>query len=441
MAAPLAAGSPLADISPEAAINTFLHTLRRPLHLMVAISGGSDSTGLLLSLKRAIEAQRFPHTHSLSAATIDHGLRTASADEARRVAVFCESLDIPHRIARWSGPKPKQGLSAAARQARYSLLAEVADAVGADAIVTGHTLDDQIETVAMRADRSAEGAVGLAGMAPATLYAGRLWILRPYLRTRRQDIRNYLDGLQQPWIDDPSNEDPCYERVRVRLAAPAVDPAVIEEAADHRKMLSLAAALWLEASGQAANGPVVAISLTRTTVPSPDVRDHALSALAAILGGKPHRPAAASLARLTAALEQNTDFRLTLSGSLVLRRGNTLFLLRERRGLLPLLLPPFSRAVWDGRYSVENTGDTEVMIIPGPGPAIASELPGIIRAALAETSPQVVVKEGSSEEARHKVIIRRRLSLFADFMPGFDKPLADTIARLIGAEPTPSAPI
>lgn len=88
MPAPLAAGSSLPDLSPEAAIEAFLHSLRRPTTLLVAISGGSDSTGLLLALQRAIKTQRFPHRHSLTAATIDHGLRPDSAEEAQQVATL-----------------------------------------------------------------------------------------------------------------------------------------------------------------------------------------------------------------------------------------------------------------------------------------------------------------------------------------------------------------
>lgn len=441
MAAHRAAGSPLPDLSPEAAIEDFLHALRRPTRLLVAISGGSDSTGLLLSLQRAIETQCFPHRHTLMTATVDHALRPGSADEARAVAKLCEQLGIPHRIARWSDKKPEQGVPAAARHARYRLLADIADELGADAVVTGHTLDDQIETVAMRADRSTEGALGLAGMAPATLYSGRLWILRPFLRTRRGAIRSYLDDLGQSWIDDPSNEDPRYERIRIRQSAPTISPSVIEEAARNREALSLGAAQWLDAAAQVFAGLVVKIALSADAAPSAEIRDHALSTLTANLGGKPHRPAASSVARLADALHAGKDFRLTMSGCLVLRRGKDLFLLRERRGFLPLSLPPTATMVWDGRYLIENQSADEVTVTAGPATEIASELPGAVRSALAANCPQVIVEKELSGAASDKFAITPRLSLFADFMPGFDQPLADAIARILGAEPPPPSPI
>lgn len=441
MPAPLAAGSSLPDLSPEAAIEAFLHSLRRPTTLLVAISGGSDSTGLLLALQRAIKTQRFPHRHSLTAATIDHGLRPGSAKEAQEVATLCKGLGVPHSIECWTDEKPRHGLSAAARQARYHLLAKAADNLGADVIVTGHTLDDQIETVAMRADRSSDGALGLAGMAPATLYAGRLWILRPFLRTRRTEIRTYLTDLGQPWIDDPSNEDPRYERVRIRQAAPAVDPDAIRQAADHRAALSSAAATWLDAAATCLPGPVVKIDLDNAPPPEREARDHALATLVAILGGRSHRPATESLARLASALESGGDFRLTLSGTLALRRGKHLFLLRERRGFLPLSVPAFASATWDGRFVIENRSAQDVTITAGPAAVIAEDLPGAVRSALSANAPQVIADEAFSGSSADTAAITPRLSLFAEFMPGFDQTLADAIGRLIGTEPTPSVPI
>lgn len=441
MAAPLAAGALLPELSPEAAINQFLQTLRRPTRLLVAISGGSDSTGLLVALAQAIGTQRFPHIHTLVAATIDHGLRPASAGEARLVAALCQRLAVPHIILPWTGEKPETGLSAAARLARYRLLSQAAASMGADALVTGHTLDDQIETVAMRSSRSPDDALGLAGMAAATLHTGHLWILRPFLHTRRSAIRDWLRARNVDWIDDPSNEDPRYERVRIRQSAPGLDPAMIVEAGRRRETLSTAAAAWLAAHTETRPGPVAIISLANEGRIASDMRDHALGTLIAILGGKAHRPAAASLARLTAALDEGTDFRLTLSGTLALRRRNQLFLVRERRGLLPLSLEPGEGGIWDGRYAIVNDSGSELTVRPGPPPQMPPDLPGPIRAALAGVTPQVVGDNGLFATEQREVSITPRLSLYADFLPLFDRPLANAIALLLGVEAAPSAPV
>ncbi|SIQ27289.1 tRNA(Ile)-lysidine synthase [Rhizobium sp. RU33A] len=437
----LVAGSYLPELSPEAAIQEFLLSLNRPMRLLVAVSGGSDSLGLLLFLKRAIDGQTYPHRHILCAATIDHGLRPEAAKEAGEVAELCRELGISHRIERWTGEKPKSGLSAAARAARYRLLTHAAGILKADAIVTGHTLDDQIETVAMRADRSADAALGLSGMAPATLYAGRLWILRPFLRTRRPAIRSGLAADGRTWIDDPSNDDPRYERVRTRRAAPTRDAATIEVAARQRTSLSAQAADWLKRHATAGPGMSVSVSLDTSGHLEKGMRDHALGTLVAVLGGKPHRPGADSLARLSLKLDESSDFRLTLSGSLVLRRRDRLYLVRERRGLLPLSLLPGAVGIWDGRYTIVNSSDNAITVTGGPATAIDTTLPGSIRSALQGNAPQIIENNEVRYHQDTAVTTTPRLSLYADFMPCFDQPLADTIAALIGAKPSASCPI
>jgi tRNA(Ile)-lysidine synthase len=439
MSAPLAAGSSLPELTPEAAIQEFLLSLNRPMRLLVAVSGGSDSLGLLLFLKRAIDGQAYPHRHTHSAATIDHGLRPEAADEAGEVAELCRELGIPHRIERWTGNKPRSGLSAAARAARYRLLTHAAGILKADAIVTGHTLDDQIETVAMRAHRSADAVLGLSGMAPATLYAGHLWILRPLLRTSRTAIRNCLEADGRTWIDDPSNDDTRYERVRTRHAAQTLDAATIGAAARQRTYLSSRAADWLKRHATAGPGMLVTVSLPAAT--EKGIRDHALGALVAVLGGKPHRPGADSLARLSLKLDERSDFRLTLSGTLIIRQRDRLHLVRERRGLLPLSLAPGATGIWDGRYTIVNSSDSEITVTGGPATTIDATLPGSTRSALQENAPQII----ENKEVRHTegtaVTTTPRLSLYADFMPCFDQPLADMIATLIGVDPSPACPI
>ena len=144
--------------------------------LGLAVSGGGDSLALLLLARAALPGR-------VKAATVDHGLRPDSAAEARRAGEFCAALGIPHTIRRWEGEKPVAGLQAAAREARYRLLAEAADDADCSLVMTGHTLDDQAETVAMRRERGA--GRGLSGIAPATLHDKRIWFVRPLIGQRR----------------------------------------------------------------------------------------------------------------------------------------------------------------------------------------------------------------------------------------------------------------
>lgn len=210
---------------PHAVLDTarnFLRSFITPRRILVAVSGGSDSMGLLVALHSAIAADE-RRGFSLAACTVDHALRPQSAREAEDVAAFCAALGIAHRICRWEGAKPSTGIQAAARNKRYELLAEAADALGADCIATGHTRDDQQETVAMRIARGKGGAgdgqgegQGGAGMAAAMLYGRRIWVLRPFLGLARAEIRSFLQARGVSWIDDPSNANPAFERVRVR---------------------------------------------------------------------------------------------------------------------------------------------------------------------------------------------------------------------------------
>ncbi len=130
--------------------------------IVLAVSGGPDSTALLLLAARWRKARR--RGPKLLAVTVDHGLRAGSAAEAKQVARLARSLGVPHRILRWTGAKPTSGLQEKARLARYRLLSEAAAKIGASHILTAHTLDDQAETVLMRLLRGS-GPTGLSGMA------------------------------------------------------------------------------------------------------------------------------------------------------------------------------------------------------------------------------------------------------------------------------------
>ena len=119
MAAPLAAGSTLPELSPNAAVTQFLHALNRPQRLLVAVSGGSDSLGLLFALNSALKSAAYPHPHTLVATTVDHGLRPAAMEEAQQVAALCQSLGIRHAIMRWKAETSSPSTSPAVTSGRW----------------------------------------------------------------------------------------------------------------------------------------------------------------------------------------------------------------------------------------------------------------------------------------------------------------------------------
>lgn len=168
----------------------------------VAVSGGPDSMALLWLMAGLIP-------ENIAAATVDHGFRKASADEARMVAGYCAREHISHHILR--PPAPITGsLQAAARAERYRLLQEWKDAQGLDFIVTAHHADDQLETMLMRVNRSS----GVSGLASIRRRNGD--IVRPLLQWRRRELLDISLDEDIPFIDDPSNADQRFDRARLR---------------------------------------------------------------------------------------------------------------------------------------------------------------------------------------------------------------------------------
>src|SRR5207245_7672900 len=156
----------------------------------------------------------------LIAVTVDHGLRPEAAREAREVKQLARSLGLPHRTLRWTGPKPKTGLPAAARDARYRLLAQAARAHGATHILTAHTRDDQAETLLMRMARGS-GLAGLAAMARQAKREGVI-LARPFLQVSKSRLVATLTRAKVGFAIDPSNRDLHFTRPRFRALMPAL---------------------------------------------------------------------------------------------------------------------------------------------------------------------------------------------------------------------------
>jgi tRNA(Ile)-lysidine synthase len=203
--------------------------------IVLAVSGGPDSIALMwLAARWRRTLARGPR---LIAVTVDHGLRSEAAREARDVKQLARTLDLPHRTLRWTGAKPKTGLPAAAREARYRLLAQAARASGATHILTAHTRDDQAETLLMRLLRGS-GIAGLAAMARETEREG-VFLARPLLDVSKSQLIATLKKAKIGFADDPTNRDTAFTRPRLR----ALMPALAEEGADSRNLARLASRL------------------------------------------------------------------------------------------------------------------------------------------------------------------------------------------------------
>jgi tRNA(Ile)-lysidine synthase len=203
--------------------------------IVLAVSGGPDSVALMWLMARWRAAQR--SGPRLMAVTVDHGLRAEAAREAREVKRLAGTLDLPHRTLRWTGPKPKTGLPAAARDARYRLLAKAAGAIGATHILTAHTRDDQAETLLMRMSRGS-GLAGLAAMARQSERDGVV-LARPFLQLPKSRLVATLAKARIGFAVDPTNEDTNFTRPRFR----ALMPALASEGCDSRNLARLASRL------------------------------------------------------------------------------------------------------------------------------------------------------------------------------------------------------
>ncbi|MCK1756255.1 tRNA lysidine(34) synthetase TilS [Bradyrhizobium sp. 137] len=203
--------------------------------LVLAVSGGPDSVALMwLAARWRRSLARGPQ---LTVVTVDHGLRPEAAREAREVKRLAAELGLPHRTLRWRGAKPKTGLPAAAREARYRLLAQAARAVGASHVLTAHTRDDQAETLLMRMLRGS-GLAGLSAMAGVSERDG-IMLARPLLDVPKAQLIATLKRAKVGFADDPSNRDTAFTRPRLRTLL----PQLAAEGGDARTLVRLASRL------------------------------------------------------------------------------------------------------------------------------------------------------------------------------------------------------
>jgi tRNA(Ile)-lysidine synthase len=195
--------------------------------LVLAVSGGADSTALLMLAARWAQTLKKQRRASptLLAVTVDHGLRPEAKRETAAVKALAGRLGVAHRTLQWRGTKPKSGLQEAARIARYRLLAQAARSAGYEHILTAHTLDDQ-------AGMAYAAAVP---MAPES----SVFVVRPFLPVPKMRLLATLQAAGIDHSEDPSNRDPRFTRPRLR----ALMPHLAREGLDAFGLVRLAARL------------------------------------------------------------------------------------------------------------------------------------------------------------------------------------------------------
>jgi tRNA(Ile)-lysidine synthase len=323
--------------------------------LAVAVSGGADSTALLLLAKRDYE---------VIAVTVDHGLRAEAADEAALVAALCSRFDIPHVSLTWEGDKPSSGIQAAAREARYKLMADYCLDNDIQHLATAHHMDDQAETIMLRLARGS-GVYGLAGMAP-TRDLGGVTLVRPLMEVSKAVLIDYLEAEAVDWAEDPSNRSHAFDRVKVRdfLLEPPLEGLRAERLAAtaarmrrSRDALEYYEAKWL---GQAATvypeGYVVFNKAALGTEPE-EIMLRGIASLCRFVGGGDYVPRMEKLMRLYAAMHSERFSGQTLYGTKISPMKDDKLLFTRELGAVRADTSATDTIVWDNRFEISLKGD------------------------------------------------------------------------------------
>lgn len=323
----------------------------------LCVSGGGDSIAMMHLAARHLAPQ------NLHIVSVDHGLRPEAADELALVARQAKALGLSHRVLHWHWDGAGN-LQAAARAGRMVLIADWAGQGGITTVWLGHTEDDQIETFLMRLARGS-GIDGLAGMSTLTKRYG-VRIFRPLLDVARADLRDWLRANDIAWCDDPSNQDPGFDRVRARqMIAPLGDLGLtrkrILQTVDHMQAarLSLVAAARDFAQDHVAQdrGDLV-FDAAALDLEKHDLPRRVMAAAFGWVGGQTYRPRFEQL--LDVAHRARHGEKTTLGGCILTAQGGGLFrLTREAAATAAQSLScnqtgPVMRGIWDHRWELKG---------------------------------------------------------------------------------------
>lgn len=325
--------------------------------LGVAVSGGGDSIALLHIVRDWSCGRR------ILVATVDHGLRPESAEEAAQVHRIAKSMGLRHVTLLWRRDTDTGNLMASARDARLRLLSGWAQRNNLAAIALGHTADDQAETLMMRLSRGS-GIDGLAAMAEWRDAFGVRW-LRPMLGASRAELRDWLRARDIGWLEDPSNEREEFERIRIRkaIAAMDLDIGALARAAAHigeaRDALSHYAALAAD-DAIIRNGSLILPRRPFSDAP-PEIRRRLLVAGCRWVTGADYPPRRATVLHALQAAAAGS--RVTLDGTLIEPSGDRIRLYREPAAAQRA--PAAQGDEWDNRWRIDGLRDGQTVTAVG----------------------------------------------------------------------------
>ncbi len=326
--------------------------------IAVGVSGGADSMALVLLADFWARERGF----RLTALTVDHGLRTAAADEAARVSEWLGQRGISHHILRISRARPRAGVQKAAREWRFTAFGAWCRDNGAGPILLAHTREDQAETFCLRVAADS-GPDGLAAMRPQARVSG-LEIARPLLSVSKRRLVATCRARGQDWIEDPSNLDRQYTRVRLRNLAPqladvglGVDQTtrIAGAMAVARAEMDRHCATFLRVHGGVTLTGVVWFDARQFKRLPEKFQEILLSRLTRAIGGAELPPRRARVRRLTEGLRDSAvSTARTLAGCIILQcRNERVWLFREPEKVAgKLSLKAGKPERWDNRFEL-----------------------------------------------------------------------------------------
>jgi tRNA(Ile)-lysidine synthase len=350
----------------EHELASFFANLTGYSRVALAVSGGADSVALMLLVRSWLDARS--NGPQITVLTVDHRLRDAAASEAEWVKKEAHALRFQHETLVWLGEKPRSDLQAEARRARYGLMTAYCRAAAIPAIATAHNCGDQAETFIMRLARGS-GLDGLAAMKEVSRRNG-VDILRPLLMVSRRRIEAFLLRREQQWLDDPSNDDERYERVRIRRklkAARSLGLSSAKLALSARRLrrardaLELVTAEFLRAKVSLHEAGFAKLRLPELFETYEDIALRALARVIVAVGGG----AALRLSKMEGwyQMMRTAPRSATLGGCRLIAKGADLTIIREigRMDVMCAdIIQPGATSLWDGRflvtYAAEETG-------------------------------------------------------------------------------------
>ncbi len=334
--------------------------------LAIALSGGPDSLALALLLNRWVKK----NSGTLFAVTVDHGLRSESAKESQTVAGWMQKRSIQHAILKWAGEKPLTHLQEKARKARHTLLERYCQDHQIQHLFFAHHREDQVETFLLRFLQKS-GVDGLSAM--SSLSEGPfVRKLRPLLKIPKERIYATLEDFEQPFLEDPSNENFKFRRVQLRAQKEGFEAlgmsgdvieSIIEKSSWVRESLEKETIKALFEIVSVSKLGYATLDLKKFRTCSFEIARRVLERVVLMIGGKSYGPRWESLIPLVKLLQKAAQSSLvkTLNGVLLKKKHDILFLLKEPDNLQKINLLAEIDAdakvegfmIWKGRFLIE----------------------------------------------------------------------------------------